>query len=395
MFSLLPKIVKKSEFVRLLVFFILFLITITSALAQPEDVIERDYFPGARAKNSAIAAARYAQEGYYYTKFTTYINALDSSRMFADTALFFVKRSLMLSDTALIYAPTINYPAIDFLNSGRDRTLESDRIIRDYYPMVDVKSHNVFGRDAALNLSNAVMDFYNASLLLRAEPDAGATEEDRYAVMPYAAEVTRLEIDETAFQMASNALEEEIGDLERLSLTLQSKINNATDQKSRFAHKQNLDKVDRLLTLSTSRLKDTSHRIQEIRQLLNQKHLDDVKYLEDPEHLSYFETAGTQKVIEMDKQVPDGLVYKIQLGYYPSDVDIENFHGLFPISGETVRKDLARYYAGLFYSFKEAAVGSDYIRNNVIANAFIVPFKNGEKISISTAVEMERQRGVK
>ena len=395
MFSLLPKIVKKSEFVRLLVFFILFLITITSALAQPEDVIERDYFPGARAKNSAIAAARYAQEGYYYTKFTTYINALDSSRMFADTALFFVKRSLMLADTALIYAPTINYPAIDFLNSGRDRTLESDRIIRDYYPMVDVKSHNVFGRDAALNLSNAVMDFYNASLLLRAEPDAGATEEDRYAVMPYAAEVTRLEIDETAFQMASNALEEEIGDLERLSLTLQSKINNATDQKSRFAHKQNLDKVDRLLTLSTSRLKDTSHRIQEIRQLLNQKHLDDVKYLEDPEHLSYFETAGTQKVIEMDKQVPDGLVYKIQLGYYPSDVDIENFHGLFPISGETVRKDLARYYAGLFYSFKEAAVGSDYIRNNVIANAFIVPFKNGEKISISTAVEMERQRGVK
>lgn len=378
---------------RLLVFSILFLISITSVFAQPQDVIERDYFPGARAKNSAIAAARYAQEGYYYTKFTTHINALDSSRMFADTALFFVKRSLMLADTALIYAPTINYPAIDFLKSGRDKTMESDKIIRDYYPMVDVKSHNVFGRDAALNLSNAVMDFYNASLLLHAE--SGSDEEERYEVMPYSAEVTRLEADETAFQIASNSLEQEIGELENLSSSLEAKIKNSADQKSRFALRQNLDKVDRLLTHSTSRLQDTSHRIQEIRQLLNKKHLDDVKNLEDPEHLSYFETSGTQKEIEMDKQVPDGLVYKIQLGYYPSDVDIENFHGLFPISGETVRKDLARYYAGLFYSFKEASVGSDYIRNNVIANAFIVPFQNGEKISISTAVEMERQRGVK
>lgn len=395
MLSLLPKIVKKNIFVRLLVLSILFLILTASLFAQNEDVIERDYFPNARAKNSAIAAARYAQEGYYYTKFTTYINALDSSRMFADTALFFVKRSLMLADTALIHSPAINYPAIDFLNSGRDRTKESDRIIRDYYPMVDVKSHHAFGRDAALNLSNAVMDFYNASLLLHSEPESGTEEEGRYAVMPYAAEVIRLEIDETAFQIASNALEQEIGDLEILSSSIQTRINNSTDQRSRFALRQNLDKVDRLLTESTSRLQDTSHRIQEIRQLLNKKHLDDVKYLEEPEHLSYFETSGTQNTIEMDKQVPDGLVYKIQLGYYPSDVDIENFHGLFPISGETVRKDLARFYAGLFYSFKDAAVGNAYIRNNVIANAFVVPFQNGEKISISTAVEIERQRGVK
>ena len=395
MFSLLPKIVKKSEFVRSLVLSILFLITITSLFAQSEDVIERDYFPGARAKNSAIAAARYAQEGYYYTKFTTYINALDSSRMFADTALFFVKRSLMLADTALIHAPVINYPAVNFLKSGRERTMESDKIIRDYYPMVDVKSHHIFGRDAALNLSNAIMDFYNASLLLHSEPEAGTEESVRYEVMPYAAEVTRLEIDETAFQIASNALEQEIIDLENLSSSLQLKINNSGDQKARFALRQNLDKVDRMLVQNTSRLKDTSHRIEEIRQLLNRKHLDDVKNLEEPEHLSYFETSGSQKTIEMDKEVPDGLVYKIQLGYYPSDVDIENFHGLFPISGETVRKDLARYYAGLFYSFKEAAVGNDYIRNNVIANAFIVPFQNGDKISISTAVEIERQRGVK
>lgn len=366
-----------------------------SLVAQPKDIIEREYFPGARAKNSAIAAARYAQEGYFYTKFTTYISAVDSSRMFADTALFFVKRSLMLADTAVYYAPAINYPAVDYLKSGHQKTAEADRVIRDFYPMTAISSHNIFGREAALNLSNAVMDFYNASLLLNAESNAPLSEDERYEVLPYADEVTRLETDETAFQMASNALEAEIAELDMLAVSIQSKIDNAPDQKTRFALRQNLDKVDKMMAQSTSRLEDTSHRIQEIRQLLNKKHLDDVKNVEEPEHLSYFETSGSQQKIEMDKKVPDGLVYKIQLGYYPSDVDIENFHGLFPISGETVRQDLARYYAGLFYSYKDAAVGNEYVRNNAIANAFIVPFNNGEKISISTAVEMERARGVK
>ncbi len=374
---------------------LLFALYTVSLFAQQKDVIEREYFPGARAKNSAIAAARYAQEGYYYTKFTTYISAVDSSRMFADTALFFVKRSLMLADTALFYAPAINYPAVDYLNIGRTKTVEADRVIREYYPMTAIGSHNIFGREAALNLSNSVMDFYNASLLLNAESNAPNSEEKRYEVLPFADEVTRLETDETAFQMASNALEEELTELDVLAVSIQTKINSASDQKTRFALRQNLDKVDKMMAQSTSRLKDTSLRIEEIRQLLNKKHLDDVKNVEEPEHLSYFETSGTQEKIEMDKKVPDGLVYKIQLGYYPSDVDIENFHGLFPISGETVRKDLARFYAGLFYSYKDADVGNDYVRNNAIANAFIVPFNNGKKISISTAVEMERERGVK
>ena len=366
-----------------------------SLMAQPKDLIEREYFPGARAKNSAIAAARYAQEGYYYIKFTAFVNAVDSSRMFADTALFFVKRSLMLADTALFYAPAINYPAVDFLNTGHKKTIEADKVIRNYYPMTALSSHHVFGREAALILSNSVMDFYNASLLLNTESDVPLTEENRYEVLPFADEVTRLETDETAFQMASNALEEEIAELDVLAVSLQTKINSAPDQKTRFALRQNLDKVEKIIFQSTSRLKDTSHRIEEIRQLLNKKHLDDVKNVEESENLSYFETTGSQEKIEMDKKVPDGLVYKIQLGYYPSDVDIENFHGLFPISGETVRKDLARYFAGLFYSYSDAAVGNDYVRNNAIANAFIVPFNNGKKISISTAVEIERQRGVK
>lgn len=374
---------------------IFFLVGISVSLKAQEDIIERDYFPGARAKNSAIAAARYAEEGYFYTKFTTFIRAVDSSRVYADTALFFIKRSLMLGDTALHYAPKVNYPAVDFLNAGIQKATKGDSIIRAYYPMSEIESHHVFGREASLVLSNSVMNFYNASLLLTAESDAPDSEAERYQVLPYGDEIIRLEVDETAFQQASNSYEHEMSDLEKVNKEIQAKIDATSDQKTRYMYRQKQELLDAQLTQNTLRLEDLSNRLEEIRQLLQNKHLSDVKDVEEPEHLPYFETASTSKVVEMDKDVPDGLVYKIQLGYYPSNVDIDNFHGLFPISGETVRANLARYFAGLFYSYKDATVGNKYVRTHAIANAFIVPFYNGEKISISSAVEIERNRGLK
>ena len=372
---------------------LLFLLSIYFLPLSGQDVIERDYFPNARAKNASIAAARYAEEGYYYTKFTTYLSAVDSTRLFADTALFFIKRSLMLSDTALYHAPKTNYPARGFLNSGEKRTAKADSIIREFYPMIDIKSHNVFGTEASLHLSNAVMDFFNASLLLRSED--GSEAADQYAVLPYEDEVLRLEADESAFQAVANEYDDEIDQLILVGLALNEKISEAPDQKKRFAIRNRLGEIEVQLNHTVSRLRDTSAQIEEIREILDDKYLTDVKGVEDPDHVSQFDTEKDVEEIEMDQMVPDGLAYKIQLGYYPIDVNIENFHGLFPITGETVKNDLVRIYAGLFFSYSEASKGNKYIRENAISNSFVVPFNNGKKISMSQAIEIEKARGVK
>lgn len=374
-------------------YYVILIILFSYLNGNGQDVIEREYFPNAKAKNASIAAARYSEEGYYYTKFTSYISAVDSSRMYADTALFFIKRAKMLSDTAVFYAPKINYPAMDFLRSGQIKTHNADSIIREYYPMIDIKSHNVFGVEASLHLSNAVMDFFNASLLLDGED--GSIDAETYPVLPYDDEILRLEADESAFQFVANEYEEEIDKLEVVSNVLTQKITLASDQKSRYAMRNRQDQINIQLSQTVSRLKDTSEQIEEIRELLDQKYLSDVDGVEMPEHVSQFETKKNPKEIEMDRIVPDGLAYKIQLGYYPSTVDVNNFHGLFPISGETVKDNLLRIYAGLFFSYNEASTGNKYIRESAIANAFIVPFYNGNKISMSRAIEIEKARGIK
>lgn len=361
-----------------------------------QDIIERTYFPRAQAKNAAIAAARYAEEGYFYTRFTTYINAVDSSRMFADTALFFVKRALMLGDTSLSHAPVSNSDAINFLLSGKTRAYAADSIIRGFYPMVDIKSHHFFGREATHELSNSTMDFFSASLLLRPEDGSENEAVETYDVLPFDDEVIRLEADEAAFQHLVNHYENEVAVFDDLAANLTAEIDRAPDQKTRANIRSWLSEVEVLMDHTVSGLEDASFRIQEIRLLLDRKYLKDLENSEAPDHLTQFGANGTQgTTLQMDEKLPDGLVYKIQMGYYPSDVELDNFRGLFPISGETVRDGVSRLYAGLFFAYAEASKGLKFVRENAIANAFIVPFYEGEKISMSRAVEIELGRGVR
>jgi hypothetical protein len=363
-----------------------------AGLSHGQDLIEREYFANAKAKNAAIAAARYAEEGYYYTKFTTYINSVDSSRLFADTALFFMKRSLMLSDTSLFHAPKTNLNALNLLYEGREKIHVADSIVREYYPMIDISSHNFFGNEAALNLSNSVMDFFNASLLLKNDDPNAVKNAPTYSVLPYEDELVRLEADEASFQQAANIYESEIDAFENTFQQLEQQYEKADKKAVKATIKKAMTQVETQIDHAFGDLEDASFRIQEIRSLLDDKYLRDVANAEEPEHIDQFEKASDGDVL-MNEEVPDGLVYKIQLGYYPEDVDKENFSGLFPISGETVKEGLARFYAGLFFSYEKAREGNAYVRETAIPNSFVVPFYNGQKISMSRAVEIENNRG--
>lgn len=365
-------------------------------LGHSQDVIERDYFPGARAKNSAIAAARYAEEGYYYVKFTTYVNAVDSSRLFADTALFFIKRSIMLADTSLHYAGSEKQAAIDFLKSGIYHSLQADSIVREYYPMTDIRSHNTYGIKAALNSSQSVMEYYNASLLFTSEDSVPSSENQRYKILAYQGEVIRLEADEASFLNLSSQLEKEILTYENLITGLSAEIDKSADQKSRAMIRGRLDLIKEAKGESTSHLQKVSEQLQQIRELLDANYLSEVRNIKNGEQMSQFETERMDyyenKTVQIDAKNPDGLVYKIQLGYYPKSVDKEKFYGLFPITGETVGDDLVRFFAGMFYTYEDASKGKDYIKQNAIANAFIVPYYNGKKINCSQAIQLELQR---
>jgi hypothetical protein len=86
--------------------------------------------------------------------------------------------------------------------------------------------------------------------------------------------------------------------------------------------------------------------------------------------------------------LPEGLIFRIQLGVYSKPVSFDAFGGLFPVSYEET-KGLIKYYTGIFGTSEKAKRALEKVRDYGFSDSFIVPFYNGRKISIEKAKEIE------
>lgn len=90
--------------------------------------------------------------------------------------------------------------------------------------------------------------------------------------------------------------------------------------------------------------------------------------------------------IPMNPPLPDGLVFKVQIGAFKAPVKNEAFKGLNPVCGETMAGSAyVRYYVGLFYSEDAANLVKNQIKPFGYNDAFIVAYYNGKRISLFEA----------
>ncbi|MDP1744057.1 MAG: hypothetical protein Q8L90_00680, partial [Bacteroidota bacterium] len=92
--------------------------------------------------------------------------------------------------------------------------------------------------------------------------------------------------------------------------------------------------------------------------------------------------------IPINKKLPEGLIFKVQIGAFRKPIPQDLFQGMSPITGETTPKGFIRYTVGVFEKFTTA----DKIKNKIIGmgykDAFIVAFLNGKRIPINEAYAM-------
>ncbi|MES2139563.1 MAG: hypothetical protein V4511_07625 [Bacteroidota bacterium] len=92
--------------------------------------------------------------------------------------------------------------------------------------------------------------------------------------------------------------------------------------------------------------------------------------------------------IPINKKLPEGLIFKVQIGAFRKPIPQDLFQGMSPITGETTAKGFIRYTVGIFEKFTTA----DKVKNKIIGmgykDAFIVAFLNGKRIPINEAYAM-------
>lgn len=97
--------------------------------------------------------------------------------------------------------------------------------------------------------------------------------------------------------------------------------------------------------------------------------------------------------IPVDSKVPDGLVFRVQIGAFKSRLPDNSFRGLSPVNGETAPNGYIRYTAGNFNKLENANAVKNDLKNLGYSDAFVVVFYNGKRISLNEALDIMAKEG--
>jgi len=85
----------------------------------------------------------------------------------------------------------------------------------------------------------------------------------------------------------------------------------------------------------------------------------------------------------------DKVIYRVQVGYYEKELSYDIFEGVNVIP---IRKGNGTFYmVGAFTEHQDALIKQSEMKTRGFSDAFIVTYKNGERINVSTAIKTERE----
>jgi tetratricopeptide (TPR) repeat protein len=119
------------------------------------------------------------------------------------------------------------------------------------------------------------------------------------------------------------------------------------------------------------------------------------------ETFKYFDILPEQKTvsdekIQIDPDVPSGLIYRIQVAVFRNPVARSYFKGITPVFGFRVTgTDKTNYYAGMFRRSSDAAQALTLIKTKGFRDAFIVAFSEKKPVSSERAKALEQEWGNK
>ncbi|MDP3558557.1 MAG: hypothetical protein Q8T03_14375 [Bacteroidota bacterium] len=100
-----------------------------------------------------------------------------------------------------------------------------------------------------------------------------------------------------------------------------------------------------------------------------------------------------EKPIPLDSKMPDGLIFRVQIGAFKTQLPNDAFKGLSPLNGETVGNGYIRYTAGNFIKFENADAVKNDLRNLGYSDAFVVGYFNGKRITVAEAIALLNKEG--
>jgi hypothetical protein len=93
--------------------------------------------------------------------------------------------------------------------------------------------------------------------------------------------------------------------------------------------------------------------------------------------------------IEVDPKMSGGVIYRVQIGSFSKLPEGTKLKGLYPVTAMKLNNGLYRCSVGEFRTYKEAKLTQKEVRATGFSDAFLIAFYEGQKISVSKAINLE------
>ncbi|MFM7728984.1 MAG: hypothetical protein ACKO7B_19960, partial [Flavobacteriales bacterium] len=111
-----------------------------------------------------------------------------------------------------------------------------------------------------------------------------------------------------------------------------------------------------------------------------------------PKNTQYYESNANNAPADQVEAI-EGLFYTVQVGVFSKPVAASLLKDIDPLNSELTENSKIRYTTGQFRSMADAVVRRDEIRKKGIEDAFVVAYYNGNRISLSEADLLLKEKG--
>jgi hypothetical protein len=355
------------------VFHLIFFLVLTLGFlrAQKAEILVNN----SQGQNYAIASAKASKSIYLIAQKTYFLDNTLFLKDNIDSLLFLSDKAIQLADSSLLVISDTSETARSFMIEAIVYQKEVFNHLVKIQNTTDVNVMSDVAEQLLYASANSCVDTYKASLYFDSN-----IKDDRV--------ITRLESDEFSYlsvkELYANRLseiDEELAKLYELRKTSEGdeliKINLLIDQLEREREK--------LL----KKMEDSDNRLVSVRNDLNEEMLNTVD--KDVFSVDKNDFYNKNVPVPVTDRVPDGLVYKLQIGFFRNKLPSTHFSGIFPISSHKIDNLYYRYVAGNFAKYENARKARLSVLKRGYDGSFIVAYLNGNKISVGDALKLEKE----
>jgi hypothetical protein len=369
-------------------FFLLFFFNFYFCQSQSNLITKSDI-----CKQFAIQSAQSADQSFVYSQKSHFEPHSASTAYNIDAAISFIKESINYLDSALILASDSAKLAIKHANIARNSAIDS------YNTLLQLKNSNYnsqkkeLSEKAVFYASNTTVEAYYASFYFT---DKKKIKEkiEKPKVDTAEKQITKLDIDQTLFTLLKVDLNEK-GEINKQEISkLTAELAKTKDLLKQEKLKSQLKDLELKKKDLEEKNKDAQQKLTAINILTEERDKSGAKTTSPRDTIFSKSITKTNdewnKQIKSGDEIPNYLVYQVQLGVFKANVESETFKGLTPIYSKTTESGVS-FTTGLFEKLSDATEARSHIQSMGLKDAFIVAYYNKKRITIAEAVKLEKK----